>query len=226
MNVRVVKRCIERANDFNGDFFARILRIDEKDVDALSAAEIYATQRKTQYIYSPSSYNELGGKKFYTIRRNVSLIEKLPDVQVLPYSAAHKDACLALLKRWGKIHREVHKTKGGLGTSRRAIDLASVLPESVLRGQVVLVDGHLSAFAFGGEIRPGVACSFERKCESALRGLSYFQLRSFLLSFQDYTYVNDGSDAGRTGLRQLKESFRPIMKHVEFRATQHKSALR
>ena len=85
---------------------------------------------------------------------------------------------------------------------------------------VVLVNGRVSAFAFGGEIRPGLGCSFDRRSDPEIRGLSYFSLRSFLLKLQDFDVVNDGSDAGRDGLRQIKDSFRPIEMHAEYRATQ------
>ena len=40
----------------------------------------------------------------------------------------------------------------------------------------------------------------------------------------DCERVNDGSDVGRDGLRQLKESLRPVARHVEFRASQRKRA--
>ena len=76
------------------------------------------------------------------------------------------------------------------------------------------------AVAFGGEIRPGLACSFERKCDTEVRGLSYFHFRSLFLRLRDYQLVNDGSDAKRAGLRQLKESFRPVARHLEYQATQ------
>ena len=220
INIPVLHRCIERANDYNGDHSARVMRIDAKDVDAVSAARIRVSERKTQYIYLPGTYSDIGGKSFYTIRRNVSLIDRLPDVEVLPYSAAHAEACHALLDRWKTAHHDAHGTMGGVGTSRRAIDLAGTLPDSVLRGEVVFIDGRLVAFAFGGAIRSGIACSFERKCDAEVRGLSYFQLRSFLLSLRMFEFVNDGSDAGRPGLRQLKDSFRPVAMHTEYRGRQ------
>ena len=40
MSVPVLERCIERANDFNADSSARVMRIDEKDVGAVSAAHL------------------------------------------------------------------------------------------------------------------------------------------------------------------------------------------
>ena len=222
VNVAVLRRCLERANDFNGDTSARVMRIDAKDVGAVKGANLKVRQRREQYIYAPQAYNDIGGKSFYTIRRNVKLIERIPNVEVLPYSVSHARACHALLEQWSQNHREAQGTAGGAGTSRRAIHLVGTMPAEELRGEVVFVNGRLAAFAFGGEIRPGLAGSFERKCDTSIRGLSYFHLRSFLQSFRDFALINDGSDTGRAGLRQIKESFRPVEMHVEYRAAQRK----
>ncbi|MGI9405141.1 MAG: phosphatidylglycerol lysyltransferase domain-containing protein [Hyphomicrobiaceae bacterium] len=220
MNVPVLLRCIERANDFNGDTSARILRIDAQDAGAIKAARFRVKPRKSQYLYEPQVYRDLRGKKFYTVRRNSTPISLRPDIEVVPFAPTHARACHALLENWRRAHRQRHGTIGGIGMSRRAIDLATMLPQDVLGGQVVLIDGQLVAFALGGKIRSGLACSFERKCSAEPKGLSYFQLHQFLLGFSEFGRVNDGSDAGRAGLRQLKESFRPVAMHVEHRGTQ------
>jgi hypothetical protein len=221
MNVPALRHCLERANDFNGGFSARILRIDAADAPALSGLRyLKVRERRQQYLFVPGTYENLTGKSLYTIRRNVAQVERLPEVHVAPYSPGHADECMELLSRWKKGHREMHGTAGGTGATRCAIELAGRLPARDLSGEVVFIDGRLAAFAFGGEIRPGLACSFDRKCDSEVRGLSYFHFRSFLLRLRDFERVNDGSDARRTGLRQLKDSFRPVGMHTEFRAEQ------
>jgi len=224
MNVPVLRRCLERANDFNGYLSAKVLRVDAGDARALSELRhLRLTQRRLQYLFAPSTYDSLAGKSLFTIRRNVARVERLADVEVKPYSPSHATACTALLSRWSNAHRTAHGTAGGAGLTRRAIELAGQLPQNDLSGEVVFVDGQLKAFAFGGEMRPGFACSLDRKCDDDVRGLSYFHFRSFLLSLRGFALVNDGSDAGRTGLRQLKDSFRPVEMHAEYRATQPSS---
>lgn len=221
MNLPVLRRCLERANDFNGRFSARILRIDAADAPVLTGLPyLRVRERRQQYIFAPSTYENLAGKRLHTVRRNVVQVERLPDVHVAPYAPSHADECMELLSRWKETHREMHGGAGGAGITRRTIELAGRLPARDLRGEVVFIGGRLVAFAFGGEIRPGLACSFDRKCDSAVRGLTFFQIRSFLLGLNDFERVNDGSDTRRKGLRQLKDSFRPIEMHTEFRAKQ------
>ena len=77
-------------------------------------------------------------------RRNVAMVKRLPDVQVLPYSAAHAPACRALLDSWSGRYREAH----GDGA------LAALVPEPTS-----LMIAHVT----GGALlrrRPRAACSF------------------------------------------------------------------
>jgi hypothetical protein len=223
MNPAVLARCLERANDCNGDHSARVKRIDEQDAAAVTALPaLRVKQRRSQYVFAPAAYEHLGGKRYYTIRRNVAAVQRLPDLEVVTFSPAHADGCRDLLTRWQQTHGEAHGTAGGAGPSRRAIALVGALAERDLTGEVVMLNGRVVAFALGGEIRPGLACSFERKCDAQVRGLSYFHFRSLLLRLRDFDRVNDGSDANRAGLRQLKDSFRPVAMHAEFRAIQRR----
>ena len=216
-----LRRCLERANDFNGDRSARVLRIDARDADAIAGdPELRVRQRRLQYLFAPRVYEHLVGREYGTIRRNVARIDRLPHVEVLAYATSHAEACRALLAHWKQAHRDAHGTAGGAGGSLRAIELAGQLPETELRGEVVFLEGRLAAFAFGGEIRPGLACSFDRKCDTGVRGLSYFHFRSFLRRLGEFELVNDGSDTGRLGLRDFKDSFRPVAMHAEYRASQ------
>lgn len=221
LDLAVLDRCLERANDFNGDLSARVLRVDAKDAEILSGSpHLRLKERKMQYLYSPAAFADISGRRYRTLRRNVARVEELPGVEVVPYAVSHAEACRGLLRRWARHHRAAHGTAGGAGTTGRAIELAGTLPETDLRGEVVLVDGRLSAFAFGGEIRPGVACFFDAKSDPEVPGLSYFHRYRFLSKLGDFDLVNDGSDVGRAGLRQLKDSLRPIEMHTEYRLFQ------
>ncbi|MBW2422300.1 MAG: DUF2156 domain-containing protein [Deltaproteobacteria bacterium] len=221
MDARVLQRSLERANDFNGDFSARVLRLDAKDAAAAaSLSDLHIREHKSQYLYSPQSFADISGRKYRTLRRNVQGVEALPDVEVLPYSELHAEGCRELLRRWSRRHRATHGTQGGVGTTGRALELPEKFTELDLRGEVVLIDGRLAAFAFGGEIRPGMGAFLDAKCDIEVQGLSYFHRYSFLSKLRHFELVNDGSDVGREGLRQLKNSLRPVGMHTEYRGTQ------
>jgi hypothetical protein len=221
MNPSVLRRCLERCNAYNGDRSARVLRIDERDAPSVaSLVELRVEERRRQYLYAPADFADLSGRRYRTLRRNVDLVESIPGVEVLPWSPDHDDGCRELLRRWGRQHRALHGTAGGVGSAGRVLDLASRLSEPDLLGEVILIEGRLAAFAFGGEVRPGLGCFIEAKCDSDIRGLSYFQRSRFLSRLSGSALVNDGSDVGRAGLRQLKESLRPVGMHAEYRGYQ------
>lgn len=218
MNPGVLARALERANDFNGDRSARVKRIDENDAGAVASLPLLRVkQRRAQYLFAPIKYEQLAGTP---IRRRIAAVERLPNLQVVSLTRAHVNGCRQVLARWEQAHRAAHGTAGGAGASRRALALVGTMDELDLRGEVVLLDDRVVAFAMGGEIRPGLACSFERKCDTSVNDLGYFQLRSLFLRLREFALVNDGSDAGRAGLREFKDRFRPAAMHAEFCATQ------
>ena len=221
MHARALQRCLDRANEFNGDRSARILRVDDKDRSAVSGHRgLRLEPRSLQYVYRPGDYVDIGGGRFRTLRRHAALVEGSPDVEVLPFSREHADACHALLRRWREEHRAAGGNAGGAGAGARAIDLTGRFSNVDLRGEVVLVDGRLAAYALGGAIRPGLGCFFEAKADRDVPGLIYFHRRRFLLQMREFDVVNDGSDFGLPGLRQLKQSLRPVRMHAEYRAVQ------
>lgn len=221
MNPNVLTRCFQRANDFNGDTTARLLKVDEKDLGVLSELpNIQVKKRKSQYLYAPGNFGNLSGGKFRTVRRYVSKIKSMENVEVHPYSKIYLDSCLNLLGKWGERHKQMHGTFGGFGTTRRLIQLADKIDHPDLIGEVVLIDKKLVGFAFGGEIRPGVAAFLDVKSDFEIRGLSYFQRYSFISKLNQYSIVNDGPDIGRQGLALLKNNLRPVGMHQEYRVFQ------
>jgi hypothetical protein len=139
MNADVLKRCVERTNDHNGDQSARILRVYARDADAISAIpELQLKQRHPQYMFSPASFADIGGRKYRSMRRNVSKVEALANVEARPYTGADNEACLNLLSKWRHHHRDTHGTMGGIGTSKRLINLAGEFAGPDIYGEAIL----------------------------------------------------------------------------------------
>lgn len=221
MNSAVLLRCLERANDFNSDTSARILKIDEVDVEKIgNIKSLRVIKRKSQYLYSPSEYLDLRGGRFRWIRRYVKKFEQFPGLDIRAYSSQYKKDCLKLLRRWRRDHRSAHGTQGGVGTTRRLLELADGLTAPSLEGEVIFVDGVLSAFAFGGQLRPGIGVFSEAKSDFSIAGLSVYQRYHFMAMRQGWSLVNDGPDTGRGGLEQFKRRLRPVGMHQEYSARQ------
>ena len=221
MNPAVLNRALERANEFNSNKKARILKIDEKDKGAVAdVSGLRVRERKIQYVYATANFANLSGNRFRNVRRYVSKVEAIPGLSVSPYKKELKAACLGLLSAWRKHHTEKHGTRGGVGKTRRLLALADYLDSPGLFGEVIFLDQKLVGFALGGDIRPGLTAFLEAKSAPDIPGLSYFQRYSFMSKLDLGTLINDGPDVGRAGLAQLKNSLRPVFMHTEFQASQ------
>lgn len=221
MDEAVARRCVERANDFNHDRSARIQRIDASDAERVASIPgLKVRERRAQYLFAPRAFGDLSGGKYRTLRRQVAKTRQLKALEVVPWSDRFADDCRTLLARWSSRHRDTFGTSGGAGTSARALGLAGAIPAPDLVGEVVLLEGRLVAFAFGGQLRLGLGCFFEAKSDHDVPGLTYFQRYSFLSKLDAFERVNDGSSARRAGIRQLKDSLRPVAMHLEYRGSQ------
>jgi len=221
MDVAVARRCLERANDFNGDRSARILRID--GIDAALASQVprlSVRERRKQYLFAPHAYADLRGGKYETLRRHLSKTRRLPDLEVIPWSGHFAGECRALLQRWSERHHQRFGTAGDAGLSTRELALANVLRAPDLTGEIVRLGGRLVAYCLGGEIRPGLGCFVDAKSDLDVPGLGYFQRHSFYTAHGEFDLINDGSDARRDGLRQMKDSLRPAAMHLEYQGSQ------
>lgn len=221
MDVSVARRCLDRANAFNGDHSARIMRIDGNDAAlAEQVPGLEIRERRRQYMYAPRDYADLSGSKYRTIRAHVAKIRRLADLEVVPIAGCHAADCHALLQRWGELRRANSDESGGAGISARALAQLDLFSAPDLTGEVILLGGRLVAYSLWGELRPSLACFLDIKSDPDVPGLGYFQRYHFLTNHPGFELVNDGSDARRAGLRQLKDSFRPVSMHVEYQGIQ------
>jgi len=221
MDVSIAQRCLERANGFNGNRSARILRIDESEAPrAMQIPGLKVRERRKQYLYAPKAYADLSGKKYQTLRHHLAKIEKRTDIETAPYSDRFAAPCRELLQQWSERYRQTFGKSGGAGLSKRVLALADVLSAPDLTGEVTLLGDRLVGYWLGGQLRPGLGCFVDGKSDLDVPGLGYFQRYRFLTTHDSFELVNDGSDARRSGLRQLKSSLRPAAMHIEYRGIQ------
>jgi hypothetical protein len=96
-NDRVLRRCLERADDHNGGRATRIYWIDEKDVVSVKdLGRFHIRIKEHEYIYSPRELMDLSGGGYRTVRRNVNRVAELHDLAWRPYRQEDAAACLRL----------------------------------------------------------------------------------------------------------------------------------
>lgn len=203
--------CVGLMNEWNGNRSGRILWCDAADARGLSdALGCSVALKEREYIYSPAAMRALSGSRWRTVRRNVRRIERRPGLHVRDYAPADAPACRDLLAAWENTQGRRHRGLFDRGYTRACLELAPQLPDRDLCGELILMDGEIRAFAFAGEMWPGMASFFVAKTDTRVRGLSYFQRWHVLQRFTDYEHINDASDLRHPGLRQFKRSLRPV----------------
>ena len=221
MQGEALRACVDIVNEWNGDRSGRILWVDKADAAAIWRAGGWAVRLKEEeYVYSPGELSGLGGGRWRTVRRNVERVARLPGLQIRDYRADDAETCRQLLARWEVTQGRRHTRVLDRGYTLACLELAPCLRVPNLVGEVILVDGKVVGFAFGGEMRRGMASFFIAKADTSVRGLSYFQRWHFLERLREYEEVNDASDLGHPGLAQFKKSLRPVGMVAVFSAEQ------
>ena len=161
------------------------------------------------YVYDTKEMAELEGKKFHKKRNHVHAF-----FAAYPQGFSYRDMgpgeadtvdALSVLETW-LVGRE---DQSDYLPSREAIELRTALE---LSGRVWFLDGKPIAYAQGESIRQGkcFVIHFE-KGDGAIKGVyqTIFQDWSKTLS-QTFPCVNREQDLGEPGLRQAKETYRPV----------------
>ncbi|MBK5941223.1 phosphatidylglycerol lysyltransferase domain-containing protein [Halochromatium roseum] len=213
---------LERSTDFNQSDNSRIYFIDEQDMPQLRQLNLFRlTKRNPQYLFSPKALSSLAGPQFQNLRRKISLASRRMEIDIQPYGPEYAAQCRQLLNDW---ERQKEKQSDSVFFQRRyalnAFHFAPQLDNRDLNGFVYLVNQQVRALTFGGEIRPNVGCLLLSIADPSNADLGYFIRQHFISTMQDYEIVNDGSDGGDHGLREMKQRFRPTGFHIAYTGKQ------
>lgn len=217
-----LRLALERVNDFNKSHASWIHFIDDKDMPRLLELEAFSISRRNpQYLFSPQELTRMDGSGFRNLRRNINSAKRQADITIQPYGPEYAAHCRQLLLDWE--NGKDNKQRSLLYQSRYALNAFCFEPQMEdrnLQGHVYLVNGHVRAFTFGGEIRPKIGCLLLAIADPAVTCLSYLVRHHFFTSMQQCLTINDGSDGGERGLREMKQRFRPCGLHPVFTAKQ------
>lgn len=175
--------------------------------------------RESEYIYDGNLVRASAGGDFERLRRYVNRARRTPGLTLRNYGEDDQAACLDLLARWRRQRTEQGINIDGYGYTQRCIENAHKFNKGLLRGEVIIVDEKLVAFSFGGLISPTIESIFLTISDHEFPGLGYLQRHNFMLNAPNTKLFNDSSDADRSGLEQVKSSFRAIEMNHLYRAS-------
>lgn len=158
------------------------------------------------YLYDRDDMAELSGKKFHKKRNLIHNFERsYPEHHVLDFKKEYVPAALRVLDIW----RDQVALEGDYREARDAVELFAELG---LSGSVVCIEGQPAAFALGESIADGSSYVIHvEKGDHEMKGIYQYIFREMVRSLpESIRTINREQDVGDPGLRQAKQTYRPI----------------
>jgi hypothetical protein len=213
-----LRHAVERMREFNGDRLGRIIYVQESDALPVAREGFEIAFREDEFIFDRAVVMALEGADFRKLRQELSRASKSGMVETRPYTMADQAACLSLVAAWRERLIARGMEPEGYSSTVACLTAAHRFSPSLLNGLVVEIDGEVRGFAFSGPLTSTLGCNYLCITDLRFPGLALLLRYRLMAEFPDLIHFNDAHDAGRPGLRQLKQRFRPVELHAVFRA--------
>jgi hypothetical protein len=169
------------------------------------------------YLYSREQLVNLTGRKLHRKRNLISTFIRDNECQGKPLLEEYRDEALDILEQWKAQQRQM----GDYAAAKEALETMWPLQ---LCGGIFYVDERPVAYCLGEELAQGksFAIHFEKAVTNdRYRGIYQFVSQAFASILpEEYETINREQDLGVLGLRQAKESYRPLGFVKKYRARQ------
>ncbi|MGO4388350.1 phosphatidylglycerol lysyltransferase domain-containing protein [Microvirga sp. 2YAF29] len=217
-SLAALRHAQERMQDFNGSRSGRIVWVQESDVIPVARAGFEIFFKEEEFIFDRAAVMALEGPGFRSLRQELSRARKPGQVETRHYTSKDRKACIALVEDWWDRLVATGMKANGYSYTIACLEMADRFPQSLLNGLVVEVNGEVRGFAFSGSVTGTMGCNFLCITDNDFRGLPHLLRYRLMDEFPGLIRFNDSTDAGRPGLRELKQRFRPIAMHGLFGA--------
>ncbi|MBR6012460.1 MAG: DUF2156 domain-containing protein [Selenomonadaceae bacterium] len=183
--------------------------------------EIEPDRNEFDYVYLAEDLINLSGRKYHGKKNHLNSFRKeFPTAEYLPITSEIIPKCRDELNRWYEIHKKINPDDPFICYEQAAIhEIFDNFDEFKLKGGAILLDGKVIAFTFGEKLNSDTAVIHVEKANPEIRGAYTAINQNFVAAeWSDVTFINRESDMGLEGLRQAKESYRPVKLIEKFNA--------
>lgn len=183
---------------------------------------ITAERNNFDYVYLAQDLINLSGRKFHGKKNHLNAFRKIyPDAVYQPITKEIIPKCREELNVWYEIHKRTNPDNPFICYEQAAIhEIFDHFDAFKVKGGAILIDGKVAAFTFGEQLNSDTAVIHVEKADSNIRGIYTAINQNFVAAeWSDMIYINREEDMGIDGLRQAKESYRPIKLIEKFNAT-------
>ena len=208
--------------EFNNSGTSTILWCDADDIKNIRKYDIFNDiikfkHKESEFIFQPSKYNDLSGGHFRNIRQQISGINKLDNVKVLPYENKYYQDCIKIYDFWKTTQKNKYDLISDETYTKMSLLEFGKFSKKDLDGIVITINNEVKAFAFYGSISNDMGNMFIGKSDHKIRGLQAFLKYQVLLNMQNFKLAND-SDGISCDLYESKKKFRPVLMHKIYKA--------
>ena len=183
--------------------------------------EISSDRNNSDYVYLAQDLINLSGRKYHGKKNHLNQFYKdYPTAEYLPITAENIPQCRDVLNNWYDLHRAENPEDEFLCYEQAAIhEIFDNFDYFKLKGGAILLGGKIVAFTFGEKLNSDTAVIHVEKADPTIRGAYTAINQNFIANeWADMTYINREEDMGLEGLRQAKESYRPVKMIDKFSA--------
>ena len=213
------------ADELKGDKefkFVLVEKIFAEELEKYPHAKfnITAERNNFDYVYLAQDLINLSGRKFHGKKNHLNAFHKeYPDAKYLPITEEIIPKCREELNIWYETHK--HDDDSYIFYEQAAIhEIFDHFDAFKLKGGAILIDDKVVAFTFGERLNSDTAVIHVEKADQNIRGVYAAINQNFVEhEWSDMIYINREEDMGIEGLRQAKESYRPVKLIEKFNAT-------
>lgn len=163
------------------------------------------------YVYETEKLISLSGKKYHGKKNHINKFNRLyPDWTYEKITDENVEECFQMALNWRRENgcdEDVDKNAEMCVT----LNSLRLMKELELSGGLIRVDGRVVAFSIGEPVCDDTMVVHIEKAYADVQGAYTIINQQFLThEASQYQYVNREEDMGDPGLRQAKESYRPV----------------
>lgn len=173
------------------------------------------------YVYLAEDLMKLAGRKFHSKKNHLNSFRKnYPEAEYQPITDEIVTQCKLTINGWYKQRAHEVPDDPFIALERQAIiEVLNNFKDFCLKGGAILIGQRVVAFTFGEQLNEDTAVIHVEKADPEVRGAYPAINQAFVEhAWADMTYINREEDMGIEGLRQAKESYKPVKLIEKFNA--------
>ena len=222
-----IAKFLAYAEENKGDRAVAFVVVEKNFVEELEKYphkkfNIRAERDNFDYVYLAQDLINLSGRKYHGKKNHLNQFRKdYPTAEYVPITAEIIPKCRDELNRWYDLHRKENPDDKFIYYEQAAIhEIFDNFEDFNLKGGAILLNDKVVAFTFGEQLNSDTAVIHVEKADPEVRGVYAAINHNFVAAeWSEMTFINREEDMGLEGLRQAKESYKPVKMIEKYFAT-------